>query len=59
LRLYGAGCEFAKVPEVIHRWRDRPDRVTRVRRRYAKAEFRRCKVHFLKELHLRGREVVQ
>jgi len=59
LRMYGAGYEFGKVPEVIHQWRDRPDRVTRARARYAKTKFRACKVHFLKELHLRGRDTVQ
>jgi len=59
LRMYGAGWEFAKVTEVIHRWRDRPDRVTRAHARYAKTKFRACKVHFLKELHLRGRDIVQ
>ena len=59
LRMYGAGWEFAKVREVIHRWRERPDRVTRARARYAKTKFRACKVYFLKELHLRGRDMVQ
>ncbi|MBN1458376.1 MAG: glycosyltransferase [Armatimonadetes bacterium] len=59
LRMYGAGWEFAKVPQVLHRWRDRPDRVTRADARYAKTKFRACKVHFLRELHLRGRDTVQ
>jgi glycosyltransferase involved in cell wall biosynthesis len=59
LRMCGAGWEFGKVPEVIHQWRDRPDRVTRAHARYARTRFRACKVHFLKELHLRGRESVQ
>ena len=59
LRMYGAGYGFAKVPEVVHQWRDRPDRATRAEVRYAKTKFRACKVHFLKELHLRGREAVQ
>ncbi len=59
LRMYGSGWEFGKVPEVVHQWRDRPDRVTRAETRYAKTKFRACKVHFLKELHLRGWDAVQ
>lgn len=57
-RLYGEGARFEKIPEVVLWWRDRPDRATRTQPRYAGTEFRRCKVHYLKELHLRGRERV-
>jgi len=55
LRLYGAGARFEKVSEVVLWWREREDRATRVRPEYAGTEFRRCKVHHLRELHLRGR----
>lgn len=37
------------VPEVLLRWRDRPDRLSRVGADYGEDAFRRCKVHFLRE----------
>ena len=60
LRLYGAGARFEKVPEVVLWWRDQPDRATRTHGRYARTQFRRCKVHYLKALHLgdRGRVAI-
>jgi hypothetical protein len=43
---------------VLHFWRDRPDRLSRTHAAYASTQFRRCKVHYLREMHLRGRDVV-
>lgn len=47
LRLAHRGCRFAKVPDVLLGWRDRPDRLTRVDPRYAVERFLTCKAHFL------------
>ncbi len=58
-RMLEGGARFEKVPRVVLWWRDRPDRATRTQSRYAGTEFRRCKVHYLKRLHLRGRRDVQ
>ena len=58
LRLFGQGVRFAKAPEVLHFWRDRPDRLSRTHAAYASTQFRRCKVHYLREMHLQGREAV-
>jgi len=57
-RLYAQGARFEKIPEVVLWWRDREDRATRTHSRYARTEFRRCKVHYLKELHLQDRDEV-
>jgi GT2 family glycosyltransferase len=58
-RMLMDGARFEKVPQVVHWWRDRPDRATRTQSRYASTEFRRCKVHYLKRLHLGERTRVQ
>jgi len=59
LRLWAAGNRLGKVPEVLLRWRESPQRLSRVHARYTPAAFLRCKVHFLGETLLRGgREVV-
>ncbi len=47
LRLWEAGGRFAKVPDVLLDWRERPDRLSRTDDRYSPAAFRRCKVHYL------------
>jgi glycosyltransferase involved in cell wall biosynthesis len=57
-RLWLDGVRFAKVPEVLLRWRERPDRVSRTDPRYDPAAFRRIKVHYLRESLLRSRSVV-
>jgi glycosyltransferase involved in cell wall biosynthesis len=57
LRLAAAGRPLGKVPEVLLRWRDRPDRLSRTAEQYAAEAFRRCKVHFLAP-RLRGRPAV-
>lgn len=58
LRLYGAGAQFAKVPRVVLWWRDQQQRLTRTRPEYAFTQFRRCKVHYLRALHLKERNRV-
>jgi glycosyltransferase involved in cell wall biosynthesis len=57
-RLWLHGVRFAKVPEVLLRWRERPDRASRVDPRYSEDAFRRVKVHYLKQSLLRDRSVV-
>jgi glycosyltransferase involved in cell wall biosynthesis len=58
LRLWEAGGRFAKVPEVLLRWRDRPDRLSRTAAAYTPEAFRRCKVDALARTLLRGRDGV-
>jgi len=54
LRLWEGGARFGKVPEVLLRWREGPERLSRVSKVYSEAAFRRCKVHFLLRTHLKG-----
>ncbi|MFW5946962.1 MAG: glycosyltransferase [Gemmatimonadota bacterium] len=54
LRLWAAGYRMAKVPDVLLRWREGPDRASRTDARYADAEFRRIKIHFLRRTLLAG-----
>ncbi len=58
LRLWQAGARFAKLPEVLHHWRDHPDRLTRGGGPYGRSAFRRCKVAHLKTSFLAGRATV-
>src|SRR5690606_34513044 len=58
LRLWLAGLRMAKVPEVLLRWRERPGRASRTEIRYSEDAFRRCKVHYLKQTLLAGRDGV-
>lgn len=58
LRLWLAGVRMAKVPEVLLRWRERPGRASRTEIRYSEDAFRRCKVHYLKQTLLAGRDGV-
>ncbi|MBI3947513.1 MAG: glycosyltransferase [Armatimonadetes bacterium] len=55
LRLFLANTRFAKVPEVLHFWRDRPDRLTRTADEYSLRNFRRLKIHYLRQGFLAGR----
>jgi glycosyltransferase involved in cell wall biosynthesis len=48
LRLWEAGGRLGKVPETLHRWRERPDRLSRTDGRYSPASFLSCKVHYLR-----------
>jgi glycosyltransferase involved in cell wall biosynthesis len=47
LRMHLAGARFAKVPEVLLRWREHPDRATRTDSRYSVENFLRAKAHYL------------
>ncbi len=55
LRLAAAGARFAKVPRVLHFWRQHPGRLTRTDRRYAVERFLACKAHHLAHGPLRDR----
>ena len=47
LRLWKAGWQLGKVPEVLLHWREGSDRLSRTDPRYSEGAFRECKVHFL------------
>jgi glycosyltransferase involved in cell wall biosynthesis len=54
LRLASVGARFARLPETLFFWRERPDRVTRTRPEYTAAAFRACKAHHLRRGFLKG-----
>ncbi len=54
LRVWAAGYRMAKVPEMLLRWREYPDRASRTDGRYADVEFRRLKIYFLQHTLLAG-----
>lgn len=58
LRLAAAGCQFARLPETLFFWRDRPERSTRTMPEYSSESFRRCKAHHLKHGWLKGKPEV-
>ena len=59
LRLWSAGHRLGVVPDVLHEWREHPDRLSRVDPRYSLESFRACKLHFLQRTLLeRPRPVV-
>ena len=58
LRLWEAGGRFAKVPEVLLRWRESADRLSRTDPRYGLEAFRRAKVDVLGRTLLHGRSGV-
>ena len=53
-RLWEQGGALAKVPEVLLRWREAPDRLSRTDPRYSLDAFRDCKVHYLGRTLLAG-----
>jgi len=53
LRIWEAGGCFGKIPEVLLRWREGDERLSRTHPSYSEGAFRRCKVHFLLRTHLR------
>ncbi len=58
LRLMQAGVKFAKVPEVLYRWHDPPERLSRTCARYSVDAFYECKAYYLAAGPLAGcREV--
>jgi glycosyltransferase involved in cell wall biosynthesis len=58
LRLYLAGVGFARLPEVLLEWRERPDRLTRTDPRYSLENFLRAKAFYLVRGPLIGRDAV-
>ena len=58
LRMYLAGAEFAKIPEVLLEWRDHPNRITRTDGRYSVENFLRAKAHYLARGPLKNRDAV-
>ena len=58
LRLYLAGAKFAKVPEVLHEWREHPKRITHTDSRYSLENFLRTKAYYLARGPLKGRDAV-
>ncbi len=57
LRLWQQGGRLGKVPEVLLKWREGGERLSRTDPRYGEDAFRRCKVHYLKR-RITGRPVV-
>jgi len=55
LRAAEAGLRFAKVDEVLLRWRDYPTRTSRCDSRYSPEAFLRCRAHFIARGPLKGR----
>lgn len=47
LRLWRAGARLAKLPRVLHYWRDHPGRLTRRHAMYRRRAFRACKLEHL------------
>jgi glycosyltransferase involved in cell wall biosynthesis len=58
LRLHTAGERFAKIPEVLHEWREGDDRLTRTDSRYSVENFIRAKVHYLMKGPLKDRRQI-
>ncbi len=58
LRLYLRGARFAKLPRVLHYWRESPARLTRRDERYARKRFLQAKAHYLRLGPLQGRDAV-
>jgi glycosyltransferase involved in cell wall biosynthesis len=55
MRMAGAGVRFAKTPQELLWWRDRPERASRVDPRFDYESFVRLKEHFLLETFLADR----
>jgi hypothetical protein len=58
LRLWRHGARFAKLPQVLHYWREHPGRLSRGGGAYNSRSFRWCKVAHLRETLLAGDCVV-
>jgi glycosyltransferase involved in cell wall biosynthesis len=56
LRAHLAGAVFGKVPEVLHFWREHPERLCRTDPRYGLEAFIRCRCHHLARGPLRNRK---
>lgn len=49
LRMSAAGLRFARLPETLLFWRDRPERLSRTSSICSREAFRRCKLHYLQQ----------
>ena len=58
LRVFQAGQRMRNVPEILHEWRESPDRLSRTDARYSDESFRACKAHYLSRTLLRDRPPV-
>ena len=58
LRMFLAGCTFAKIEETLLEWREHPHRLTRTDSRYSLENFIRAKAHYLAIGPLAERESV-
>jgi glycosyltransferase involved in cell wall biosynthesis len=58
LRLYLENVRFAKLPQVLLEWRERPERLTRTDSRYSLENFLRLKAHYLAAGPLQNRDAV-
>ena len=58
LRLAAARVKFARLPDTLFFWRERPERTTRTNPAYAPDAFRRCKLHHLMNGFLKGESEV-
>jgi glycosyltransferase involved in cell wall biosynthesis len=56
MRMAREGCRFAKLPEVLVKWRDRSDRASRSNIRFTARSFLALKEHYLVEMHLANHE---
>jgi len=54
LRMGLAETRFARLPQTLFFWRERPSRMTRTCPEYAVEAFRACKAHYLRRGFLRG-----
>jgi hypothetical protein len=52
MRMAREGSRFAKLPEVLMKWRDRSDRASRKDIRFSARSFMALKEHYLVEMHL-------
>ncbi len=58
LRMSQSGMIFAKIPEVLVRWRDHSTRLTRTDSRYSLSNFLRAKAHYLMRGPMNGRDAL-
>jgi glycosyltransferase involved in cell wall biosynthesis len=58
LRLARAGARFARQPEVLFYWRDRPERFSRTAPACSLEAFRACKAHHLRQTFLARSDAV-
>ncbi len=58
LRMAQSGMIFAKIPEILVRWRDHPQRLTRTDSRYSLSNFLRAKAHYLLQGPLKDRDAL-